>query len=534
MNKREMRRLYLLLVILVLVELPFLEMSAAPAPDPELRYNCVVRNDGSASLSALFTDAGATGPETFWMLVPNNESEYKTTVISGNVNGMQVTDAYIPGGGEYVFYSNLSVQYVGPIEFSVAWNISYAALIVEPDALFFSPAIASSPGTRMEFRVVLPNITTQVTETSDVPTSKVNTTLVFAPSNHDRIGISFRVSGSSSNKLIGSPPFQFDVPERYEDIAERLLTFYENASNVLNMLFNMSLSSVRVEFFVPQSLEDISTAGFTPIESAYRLGTIFINIFYVRTEKGYLEAIAAHELVHHYLAVSGVSSDLLWFHEGMANYVGIKISELSGLGGASMVDSLMQASSGLTGGNHTFVFSWTPSHSDQRYTLYEHYAVAYWLTSTLAQDFSTPSDRFIQGQAFFTSLFTNMRHLSSETSSNDQLAELMYASANFSKVAFATLTSLGFNVKPVFVLASEPTSQLSSVTVYLLSLVLEKPVNSAIQAAASSNMSTALTIMNEAGDFFTNFNSSLLVLLLLLVAAAITMLQKYHEPPPPV
>lgn len=536
MGEDGMRWPCLLLMVLVLLELPCLEASAPTVLGPELRYDCVVGNDGSASLSAVFGDAGAIGPQTFWMLVPKNESEYGTTVISGDVNGMQITGAYMPGGGEYVFYSNLSVQYVGPLEFNVKWNVSYAALIVEPDALFFSPAIASSPGTRMEFRVALPSTMTQVTQTSDAPISKENTTLVFAPTNHDRIGISFKVSGSSENKLVESSRFQFDVPERYESIAKRLLSFYENASRTLDLLFNTSLSSVKVEFFVPESLEDISTAGFTPIESAYRLGTIFLNIFYVRTEKGYMEAIAAHELVHHYLAVSGVSPDVLWFHEGMANYIGIKISELSGLGGASMVDSLTQAASSIIGGNHTFIFSWTTAHSDQRYTLYQHYAVAYWLTSTLAHEFSTSSDRFVQGQVFFTSLFTNMRRLSMRISDNDELARMMYASANFSKAAFSTLVSLGFNVKPVFVLTGGSTSQSGSVTVYLLALILEKPINSAIEIAASSDTSTALTMMNETSDFAANFDTSLLVLLLLMGTAVIMMLQKDggHPIPPPI
>jgi hypothetical protein len=536
MGKDGMRWPYLLLMMLMLLELPCLEAAAPAVLSPVLKYDCVVGNDGSASLSAAFGDSRATGSEIFWMLVPKNESEYRTTVISGDVNGMQITAAYMPGGGEYVFYSNLSVQYVGPLEFNVKWNISYAALIVEPDALFFSPAIASSPGTQMEFRVVLPSTMTQVTQTSDAPISRENTTLVFSPTNHDRIGISFKVSGSSANTLVESSHFQFDVPERYESIAERLLAFYENASRTLDLLFNTSLSSVKIEFFVPASLEDLSTAGFTPIESAYRLGTIFLNIFYVRTETGYMEAIAAHELVHHYLAVSGISPDVLWFHEGMANYIGIKISELSGLGGASMIDGLMQAASSLTDGNYTFIFSWTPVHSDQRYTLYQHYAVAYWLTSTLAQEFSTPSDRFIQGQAFFTSLFTNIRRLSMKISDDDTLARMMYASANFSKAAFATLVSLGFNVKPVFVPVNESTSQLGSVTTYLLTLVLGKPIDSALEIAASSDISTALTMMSEASDFFANFDTSLLILLLLIGTAMIMMLQKEDGNPvqPPV
>jgi len=531
-----MRRSYSLLIALVLLGLPCLEASAPSVLSPQLRYDCVVDSDGSAKLSAVFRDAGAIGSRTFWMLVPKNQSEYVNTTVSGEMNGMQITPAYMPGGGWYVFYSNLTIQYVGPIVFNVRWNISYSALIVEPDALFFSPAIASSPGTRTEFWVVLPSTMTQVTQISHAPVSRANTTFAFAPANHDRIGISFKVSGSSRNVLVESSHFQFDVPERYESIAKRLLAFYENASKILNFLFNASLNTVKVEFFVPESLEDISTAGFTPIESAYRLGTIFLNMFYVRTEEGYMEAIAAHELVHHYLAVSGISPEELWFHEGMANYIGIKVSELSGLGGASMATDLTQASQGLTGGNHTFVFSWTPEHTDQRHSLYQHYAVAYWLTSTLAQEFSTSSDKFVQGQVFFTSLFTNIKRLSMKIADNDALARVMYASANFSKAAFATLVSLGLNVTPVFVPPSGVSSELGSVPAYLLYLILEKPINSAIETAASGDVPTALTMMNEVSDFLANFSTSLLVLLLLSGMAAITMLQKEdeHSRPPPI
>lgn len=528
-----MRLSHLLVILLLLQVLPLAEASSPSVVQPELRYDCSIGDDGSGRISAVFRDTRTTGLTVFWMLVPKNESEYRTAVVVGDVVGSEIGPANIPGGGGYVFYSNLTIKYRGPLEFSVNWNMSYASLIVEPDALFFSPAIGFSPGVRTEFTVTLPRSTTKTSEFSQRPVSQTGTTFVFLPVNHDRIGIAFQVSGSAQNRLIESSRFQFRVPKRYEDIGSRLLSFYENASRVLDTLFNTSLSSVKVEFFVPSALEDISTGGFVPITSAYRLGTIYLNIFYVRTEKGYMEAIAAHELVHHYLATLGIAPDVLWFHEGMANYVGIKVSELSGLGGAGLAESLIQEASALPNSNRSFVLSWKVGHSDPDYTLYQHYAAAYNLTATIAQRLSSSRDRVIEGQSFFTALFTNMRRLSTRITDNEQLTRIIYASANFSKDAFSVLMSVGLRVRPMLAVPDRTLSNLGSVGPCFLYLLLEGPVNSAVETAASRDISTALTMMNEADDFLANFNTSLLVLLLLSGVAMILVVQRRVERPRP-
>jgi hypothetical protein len=503
-----------------------LPLTASPleaTTTPELNYECSVNEDGFAIISAAFSDPRPSASADFWMLVPKNASEYQITTISGEITSQRLLSAASAGGGEYVFYSNLSIQYAGPLELNVKWNMSYASLVVEPNAFFFSPAIGFSPGVRTRFKVMLPGSMSYVTQMSHTPVSRSGSTFVFEPENHDRIAMAYVVSGPAQDVEITSTHFRFEVPKRYEQIGRRLSSFYEDASRPLDALFNTSLTEVNVRFFVPSTLSDISTAGFVPIESAYRLGTIYLNVFYVRTERGYMEAIAAHELVHHYLATSGVAPDVLWFHEGMANYVGIKVSELSGTGGAGLARDLAGEASALPPSSRSFVLSWTLDHTDEHYTLYQHYAAAYYLVSTLAEQMSSPNDEIIRGQVYFESLFTRIRQLSTGIADNGQLAQTMYAAANFSDAAYVAITSIGLKVKPVLVGLGGFTSSPRPVAAYLIYLILQEPVDSAIEAAAAADTSAALVLMEEVNDLLANLDNSLLVLLSLLVMALVVM-----------
>ena len=533
---RRMRARTLMMAVLVLHLLPLAVVVPDAVTTPQLNYRCLVNEEGLANISAVFRDPRSLSSTYFWMLVPKNASEYETNVVAGEIVSQQVLSAKTSSDDEYVFYSNLTIQYSSPFELNVSWNMSYTSLTVEPNALFFSPAIGFSPSVHTEFTVVLPNSMSSISQMSHVPISRSGSTLVFEPQSEDRIAIAYTVSGSGQSVRMQSAHFRFDVPKRYEDIGRRLDDFYENASQVLNTLFNMSLTSVNVEFFVPSTLDEISTGGFVPIESAYRVGTINLNIFYVRTEKGYLEAIAAHELVHHYLAASGVAPDVLWFHEGMANYVGIKVSELGGMGGASMAQDLVDEASALPSESQTFVLSWTVDQTDSRYTLYQHYAAAYYLVSTLTDQLSSPDDTIIKGQKFFTSLFTKIRQLPAGVSNNGQLAETMYAAANFSEAAYLALASIGLKVKPVFVSPGGQISSPESLGANLIYLLLQDPLDSAIEQAAAEDTSTALTLMNEANDLIANFDVSVSVLLVLLVMATVVLglqrLERHPELPP--
>jgi len=528
----------LLLLVLALHLVPFSAAQPQAVIQPELTYRCVLLEDGYATVSVGFRDASNTGLSAFWTLVPRNQSDYRITVTSGEVLRQDIGPASTPGGGSYVFYSNLTTEYRGPLEFSIDWNVSYATLIAEPDALYYSPAIACSPGVRILFNLTLPETTKSISEYDPIPVLQSNRTLIFALESHYRVGVAFKVSGPLRTVLLNSSRFRFRVPSRYEEMGRRLLGFYENVTEILDEIFNATLTSVNVEFFVPGTLSELSTGGFVPIASAYRLGTIYLNIFYSRTEKGYMEAIAAHELVHHYLATSGISPDVLWFHEGMANYVGIKVSEFSGLGGADLDDDLLQEALALPAGQRAFALAWSISQPVTGYSPYQHYASAFHIVATIAQNMSSPNDEILTGQAFFIDLFTNIRRTSQKITENDQLAWIMYATANFSRKAFVMLTSLGLRVRPMLIggqnLSDYPTS-IGLIATYFLYPLLEGPLNSAMEAALSQDATAALILASEANDLLAHFDTSLLVFLLLLGAALVSGRQRGEEisPPPP-
>jgi len=526
-----------LALILVLQVLPAAVAPPSSSVGPELVYECLVKDDGSANVSAVFRDLREAGTGALWLMVPRNESYFLTTLSSENLLQQQVGPAFTPSGGEYTFYSNLTISYSSPFELSIGWNMTYAALIAEPYAIFFSPAIGYPPGINAKLIVELPSSTTAAFEFSHSPVMRSGNTLVFEPIPHDRVAIAFQVSGSLDAALLESAHFKFRVPKRYEHIGRRIADFYENVTRVLDGVFNTTLAEVRVEFFVPSTLADLPIGGFVPITSAYRLGTIYLNIFYVRTERGYMEAIAAHELIHHYLATSGVSPDVLWFHEGMANYVGIKVSELSGMGGASLAEDLIEEASLIENASLPFVFLWKVDRYVEGYSPYQHYAAAYRIVATIGESLSTSEDELLPGITFFSSLFTNMRQHSVKVTGNDQIGRLIYATANFSKDTFALLTSLGLRVRPVLIELEgiEPVSVLDfgSLVARMMYPILEGPITSAIEIAASEDLSRALMIMTEADNFLANFGASLLVLLFLSGLALLANVRRGEELPPP-
>lgn len=383
------------------------------------------------------------GRNSLWILVPKSDTYQVFKLKEGQLINKTISQAFTSSGAPYAFYDNLSLIYEGPLYLEVSWNLSYGALIVEPNALFFSPAIGFSRNLKATAIVSLPNITKGVKEYYPAPVKRSDNELYFEPSSDDRIGIAFSVSGSPDQINISSGSFVFRVPRRYKSIAERILNFYLNISSKFNKIFNKNLSRVEVNFFVPNSLNDISLGGFVPIESAVKLGNINLNIFYIRTKSGYFEAIAAHELVHYYAFEAGISPKVLWFHEGLANYIGISVAKQLGIGAYSIEEDLIDTASELNG-NLIFVFNWTPEYTQQNKTLFEYYAASYCLVKSLLNNFSSPSDNLFKGETFLSKFFYLVTKSNMSISSNDQLLRYLYAASNYSNTFTAFFLKYGF------------------------------------------------------------------------------------------
>ncbi len=434
------------LVISLLVLLPFVS-PVYGEPQPSLSYDMLIDTEGIGLITISFIDPRQSGIRNFWLLLPK-DLDFAKSSWSGRflnkskpIEGSQV-------GTSYVFYDNVTIWYESPFSIDFKWNMSYAALIFEPDALTFSPAIDFSPALQPTFTIHLPNSTTRVTEFSLSPIQRRGLNYTFRATQDSRIAVAFQVKGTPSMVVLNSSRFSLKSPARYTTLGKRIVSFYENVTPSLDSIFRTSLSGIKVEFFVPKTLDEISVGGFVPIGSAHRLGSVFLNLFWVRTKEGYFESIAAHELVHHYLFSAGVSTNLLWFHEGLANYVGIGVSRSAGQGGVSTGEDLVNEARSIAKQGLTFVYRWRPDYEVPGYTTFQHYAASYYIVANISQTLASPKDEVIPGQIFLSSLFDNLRKSGSRLDTTDRLATLAFISANMSALSYRALSPFGLRVDP--------------------------------------------------------------------------------------
>ncbi|MGC9013518.1 MAG: hypothetical protein ACP5KW_04055 [Thermoproteota archaeon] len=432
----------LLLFVILLFSLTGQVNSQQSASKATVVYLFKIFDTGNVNSTFIIEDP-SYGRNSLWVLVPKNDTYQVFKLKEGQIVNKTISQAFTSSGAPYAFYDNLSLVYEGPLYLEITWNLSYGALIVEPNALFFSPAIGFSRNLKATAIVDLPNITKGVKEYYPIPVKRNGNEFYFEPSSDERIGIAFTVGGNPDQINISSGSFVFKVPRRYKNIAERILNFYVNLSSKFNKIFNKNLSSVEVNFFVPNSLNDISLGGFVPIESAVKLGNINLNIFYIRTKSGYFEAIAAHELIHYYAFEAGISPKVLWFHEGLANYIGISVAKQLGSGAYSIEEDLINTASELND-NLIFVFNWTPDHIQQNRTLFEYYAASYCLVKSLLNNFSSPSDNLFKGENFLSKFFHLITKSNVSISSNDQLLRYLYAASNYSNTFIVFFLKYGF------------------------------------------------------------------------------------------
>jgi len=490
---------------------PFLPAVQAES-GPSLNYDMVVDINGTGIINVNFTDPSSIKTGTFWILVPTNLS-----FAASSINGRLLNHSL---SSKYVFYDNLTIWYEAPFSIQFEWTLPYAVLIVEPDAFLYSPAIGFSAAVTPTFTVHLPNSTSRVVEFSQMPIYQKDLDYSFRPGQGDaRIAIAFQVNGKPDIIYLNSSRFSIKFPRRYESLGIRTLNFYEAITPALDDVFNTSLSDIKVELFVPKTLEDLSIGGFTPISSAYKLGTIFLNLLWVRTEEGYFESIAAHELVHHYLFTVGISTDLLWFHEGMANYIGISISKIAGQGAAVSADELLGVANELKESGLSFVYRWRPDSYIPGYGIFEHYAASYYIVANISQELASPSDKIVPGQKLLSSVFRYVRESNLKIETNDELARIIFMSANFSMVAYTVLNTFDLRVDPF-------TSRFGKVTIdsgaaaSFSELLIEPLIAPSIYAAYNETIlvdpAKAEVIVSEAIAFINGFETSAIFFLFVL------------------
>jgi len=434
------------LILLLVISTARLSMACLNPQQPypgTYHYRFVVDEDGFTRVKIRYESLAGEGAS--WVFIPKFTPWINRT-LSGCITGWRIIDTEELTGEEYYFYRILAFTFKseGEFSFEIEFNMTVGAVIIEPRGIFFSPQIGFRSGEFGEAEVRLPQAfgvvkAIAIGQRATFRPSKIGDHYVLFSllDNMVRLQVEFRTEAAGPELVrLKRGLFTFETPTRYrryaQDILELLATTYDQYVD----LFNVTLNEVEVEFFIPDFETLLSIGGYVPF-TGRRLGDIRINVFYVRTIRGTLEIVALHELVHHFLWRAGISpSKLLWFHEGMAQYVSIEIADEMGYEGASWErERLLNEASILLnryGGDLSFLQYWRPGYTPTDISMC--YAAAYYIVSSLAETYG--------GLDYYRRFFRLIR--GREVADNDHLIYYLGVAANTSLVQ--TFRGWGFQV----------------------------------------------------------------------------------------
>jgi hypothetical protein len=351
-------------------------------------YICDVDYDGVTKVTITYDSYITSGRS--WLLVPRNFTKYTLTVISGSIVHEEVKRAYTKEGEEFAFYDNFTFTYLGDSNFKLKLNYTMdnGALIVEPRCFFYSPQIYFNPADTGIVYIYLPGDSKVLEGNVQPPPTSITfedgkqKITIKLQTNSARIAIEYTTSRPGNLKTYSRGIFEVITPHRYMDIAENLIRTYETFYTNLTKIFSVNLTSIRIIFFAPR-MADLGTGGYIPFNGTH-LGNIYLNLLYTRTVQGFWEQIALHELIHHFTWAAGISPNVLWLHEGLAEYLSIKLTMNMGWTGAlSRVKTLENIAKQLSD-NYGFVQWWNPLQTPSNILSY--YAASYMIVKTVVEE----------------------------------------------------------------------------------------------------------------------------------------------------
>jgi len=451
-----LRRSSVLLFILVSASFLVLSpVSSGSSPDEYFRYEFIVDDEGFTLVRIRYISVGL-GNGSSWVFVPRF-SQWINVTLHGRVYEWIIKEPEEYTGSQYYFYRVLEFVFMhgdGRFEMLIEYNFSTAAMIIEPDGMFYSPQIGFEGGCGFEAAVIFPqSFRANLGEAlalgrgSYGPNRALSNSsfIVFRDlplyENLLRIQVSFRVNRTPDMIVLESGVFKFTTVKRYEDYARSILDLYDRAYGFFVDLFNVTLGdSVNVKFFIPDFYSLMSVGGYVPF-SGGSMGDIYVNFVFTRYVEGYLEVIALHELVHHFMWRAGLSPEsLLWFHEGLAQYVSIRFAEDLGFEGARMIrsdiETRVQSIRVLVGDNFGFLASWTPRYAPRDMSTL--YAAAYYIVSELADEHG--------GLNYYARVFRFL----DEGSVEDNAALCYYLSLAAGESVAKKFNSWGFNIPDLY------------------------------------------------------------------------------------
>ncbi len=446
--------------------LAFLTILSLPSLSPALTVTVTVALPASASSSYSYkftvdengftqvtVDYSSSANGYSWVFVPNFTS-WNWEVSSGELLHTNIVETARVTDTDYYFYRafNFSFEPRGSFEMRIQFNMSAGALIIEPRGIFFSSQIGFKEGSSASAEVFLPEGYKIVSGNAlALGTLSYSPDSVSPSRNYARFNLRenlIRLQIEFSTELTKPKPeiitlpqgnFTFNAVKRYESYAWDILDLFDRVYGNLVGLFNVTLENVEAQFFIPDFEAFLSVGGYVPFTRG-QMGAIHINVAFTRYIKGVFEVVALHELVHHFLWKTGISpDDLLWFHEGMAQYISIESIMRwypSGHEGASYEKDRLEENAAQinksTGGNFNFLLQWKPGNAPPNMGSY--YAAAYYVTSKLAETYG--------GFEFYIRFFELIKGRG--VRDNDLLAYYLSLAANASVAQ--TLQGWGLNV----------------------------------------------------------------------------------------
>jgi len=420
-------------------------------------YKFVVDENGFTQITVDYTSS-VSGYS--WVFVPNSTG-WDWEVSSGVLLHTNIVEtSRVIDLNEY-FYRAFNFSFK-PLEdafrMRIQFNMSTGALIIEPRGIFFSSLIGFKEGSSASAEVFLPEGYRMVGghalalgRSSNYPPDSVSLSRNYArfdlrESGWIRLQIEFFTKLTTPEVItLTQGNFTFNAVKRYESYALDILGLFNRVYDNLVNLFNVTLENVEAQFFIPDFNDFLSVGGYVPFPGG-KIGAIHINVAFTRYIEGVFEVSALHELVHHFLWKTGISpDDLLWFHEGMAEYISFESIMRwypPGYEGALYEKDVLEKNAAQinksTGGNFNFLPQWKPGNIE-----YYYYAAAYYVTSRLAEKHG--------GLEYYARFFKLIKGRG--VKDNDILAYYLSLAANTSVAQ--TLQGWGFNVANFHTLTEE-------------------------------------------------------------------------------
>lgn len=432
----------LLIMAMVSLSVSFLPVGGLATSDV-YDYKFTVDEDGFTQIQVDFRSSNAEG--TSWVFVPKF-SDYIEVVSSGLIVHSETVDTNQVVDEDYYFYQAFRFSFTssGSFNMTLQFNITGGALIIEPRGMFFSTQIGFDGNSRGRAEVFLPpasNIGEAValgTESHD-PSEKGLNFVRFEPLDENlvRLQIEFTTNVTEPSwSTLEQGVFSFRTVERYEKYASDVLELFDLVYNNLTNLFNVTLDSVNVTFFIPDFETFLSVGGYVPFTGG-KLGDIHINIFFVRAVEGTIPIIALHELAHHFLLAAGLSpGDLLWLHEGMSQYVSIEIADGLDYEGAAYEKERLEDGAAQLVKDFHFLQRWSPESPPANIGMY--YVASYYVIAELGEQYG--------GLGYYDRFFELTKGAQVE---NDNVLTYYFSLAANTTVA-PTLKELGFNIVDLY------------------------------------------------------------------------------------